>query len=305
MPSTSDATGATSMQGALSFNQGLTLPGNMMPQLDPPPPEVIPENPTNREIFELMTKTETRLMSQMNGFRVAAEKRFTSLEGKASNALEMTGVLNVNVDKNTSNIAQLGSKMSSITEDNVKLNGLLKTAMTRLTEIEGNVNDLDREGRRKNVRLLNVPEDKDEDCILKVANMIKNNSLGAQAQELPLNEIVKSVENAHRIGKVLDGRNRHMLVKFQSGPLRDDVMRTHKSRGKRTKEGYDMKDDYSKTDKKTHGRYAPYLKRIFELDGTKVFFKHGNFRHKGVWYAAEEFDNILLNYGINLQSGGV
>ena len=240
----------------------------------------------------------------MNGFRVAADERFKSLETKASSALQLTSVLNDNVDKNTSNIAQLAIKVSSINDDNVKLNDLLKNAMVRLTELEGNVTDLDRENRRKNLRLLNVPEDKDEDCVLKVANMIKNNALGAQANELPLNEIVKSVENAHRIGKTMDGRNRHMLVKFQTGPCRDEVMRTHKSRGRRTKEGFDMKDDLSKTDKKTHGRYAPYLKRIFELDGSKVFFKHGNFRHKGVWYAEEEFGTILQNYGINVEPRG-
>ena len=168
--------------------------------------------------------------------------------------------------------------------------------------MEANVADLDRENIRKNIRLLNVPEDNDEDCILKVANMIKDNALGTQAQELPLNELVKSVENAHRIGKPMDGRNRHLLIKFNTGPFRDEVMRAHKSRGRKTREGIDMKDDLAKSDKKVHLKYAPYLKQIYDIDGSKIFFKHGNFRYKGVWYSESEFKAVLQNYGINVTS---
>ena len=65
-------------------------------------------------------------------------------------------------------------------------------------------------------------------------------------------------------------------------------------------EGFDLKVDYAKSDKKVHVKYALYLKRIFDIDGYKIFFKHWNFRHKGVWYSEGEFKMVLQNYGINV-----
>ena len=286
---------------SLTTSDAFSAAANEMPaQEHTAVPGVIPANPTNREIYELMTQTQINIMSQVNGFRVSAEERLNSLEAKASSALEATGILNSKTDTNSQNLSHIANRTKALESDNTKLNNMLKDALERLTEVESSVTDLDRENRRKNFRLINVPEDKDEDCILKVANMIKNNALGTQSQDLSLNDLVKSVENAHRIGKPMEGRNRHLLVKFQTGPFRDDLMRSHKSRGKKTREGFDLKDDMAKSDKKIHVRYAPLLKRIYDIDGSKVFFKHGNFRYKGVWYSESEFKTILQNYGIQV-----
>ena len=198
-----------------------------------------------------------------------------------------------NESKNTAKIKTVETKTTNYEADTSRIDILLKDALSRITELEQGVVALDRENRDKNVRILNIPEEVGENCMIKVANMIKSNGLIQHATDIPLNVVVNSIENAHRIGKLLVGRKRHVLVKFHSSVSRDEVMRTFKSRGRKTTEGFEIKDDLAKEDKKTHSKYAPYMKRMFEINGARVFFKHGNFRLNGAWYSEEEFKKLI------------
>lgn len=129
--------------------------------------------------------------------------------------------------------SQVSATGSTATAGDKLQNNMLASAIGRISELEKGVVALDRENRDKNIRFINAPEEGQDNCIIKVANMIKNNNLVQHAHNLPLNDIVRAIENAHRIGKVIVGHNRHILVKFHSNVYRDEVMRMFKACGKK------------------------------------------------------------------------
>ena len=281
---------------AILYNMAKHLESNMdeMPlPVELTIPGVIPANPTNHELFELMTKTQIMLASQLNAFSSDTTTRLQSLEDKASTSIAKATELSSEIITNAAKIKAVENKNINHEAETGRLDNLLKDALSRITELEHGVVSLDRENRDKNIRILNIPEEKEENCMIKIATMIKANSLIQHAENIPLNDVVKLIENAHRIGKLLFGRTRHVLVKFHSSVSRDEIMRTFKSRGRKTSEGFEIKDDLAREAKKTHTKYAPYMKRMYEINGARVFFKHGNFRLNGVWYSEEEFKKLI------------
>lgn len=167
--------------------------------------------------------------------------------------------------------SQVSATGSTATAGDKLQNNMLASAIGRISELEKGVVALDRENRDKNIRFINAPEEGQDNCIIKVANMIKNNNLVQHAHNLPLNDIVRAIENAHRIGKVIVGHNRHILVKFHSNVYRDEVMRMFKACGKKPVEWFEFKDYLAREDKKVHVKYAPYMKRMFDNNGTSLF----------------------------------
>lgn len=105
---------------------------------------------------------------------------------------------------------------------------------------------------------------------------------------------MKSIKDAHRVGRHIDGKHRTILVKLYSLRLRDDIIRACKSRGGKTREGYSILDDRTKNDSKIHARNVPIMQQWHDFDKTKVFYKHGVFKVKGVWYTEQEFQKLQI-----------
>ena len=246
-------------------------------------PTKIPENPTTKELFELMCNTQALLM----GFQHSTDVRLDSLETKASTNIDKLTTISLIVEANKSNIAVSTGKLEGIEGSTKELRSDLGSAIERIAELEKGLNQLDRNVRNYNLRFFEVREDADENCILKVATAIKNNLYCTP--QMPLDEVVKSIEGAYRLGKEKVGQHRPILVRFYAKNMRDNVVQACKKKGGKSVEGYSITDDRTQPDRAIHARNVPYMKQWYDLDGTKIFYKHSNFRVRGVWYTEAEF----------------
>ena len=241
---------------------GLAMPITM--------PTRIPENPTTKELFELMTNTQALLM----GFQQSTDLRLRSLETKASTNIDKLDEISRSVESNKTNIDLSTAKIGGLEGSTREIKTDLGNALERIAELEKGLNQLDRNVRSYNLRFLQVREDANENCILKVATAIKNNSYCTRNPHLSLDEVMKGIEGAHRLGKDKVGQHRPILVRFYAKNLRDDVVQACKKKGGKTAEGYSITDDRTMPDTVIHARNLPYMQQWYDLDGTKIFYKH-------------------------------
>ena len=75
-----------------------------------------------------------------------------------------------------------------------------------ITTLDNEMNNLQRYTRGFNLRILGMAEDENEDCVASVDNLLKDYF---DISGFP-------IENAHRIGKRIAGKPRHMIARFHS-----------------------------------------------------------------------------------------
>ena len=247
----------------------------------------IPENPTNKQLYELMSSTQTMLQ----GFQQTTDLRLKTLESKASSNDVKLGEMSQNIETNRVQISSNTVTVHSIDTENKRLNGILKSALERINELEMGLNWVDRTVRDNNLRVLNVPEEEGEKCVLKIATVIQNNSYTGD-RSMSLESVLQSIEYAHRVGKEVIGKPRTMLVKFHSKDSRDCVISACKKKGGKSVEGCVFLDDRTQPDRTIHARNVPIMQKWFAHDGTKIFYKYGKFRVRGVWYSEADFKKL-------------
>ena len=196
--------------------------GSSIPSSNPVPadPAAIPANPSTKELYQLMRNTHLLLA----GFQQSAELRLESLEKKASTNIAQLNTVKSQVDINIANISHVNTKSTSATAENKRLSDMLQSALVRLDTLEKDVNFIDRGIRGHNLCFINIPEESDENCLIKIANVIKNNAFNTSAPNMSIDDIARSMDEAHRVGKQQAGQHRQIIVKLHSKRLRDDII---------------------------------------------------------------------------------
>ena len=131
-------------------------------------------------------------------------------------------------------------------------------------------NQSERLSRRNNVRLVGIgeaPHGERENCNEIVEEIIHTKF-----------EVSTKVERAHRDGKKVDGRPRHILVKFLSYRDKVDIMR--RARDTLKNERYFVVDDLTQTDLKEKQKWNKRVQDLYK-DGTKLRFYAGKWRQAG------------------------
>lgn len=246
--------------------------------------------PTIDQMFETIQKNQMVLLTHLSNFQSSTETRLESLEKKAGTSIEQVGALGGKLKSAIIDISSVKKQSAENATDIATLSSSLKSALERISTLENDVLNLDRYNRQYSLKILDIPEEPNEDCKMKVAGVIKNNKLLPNCENLNASTISYQIENAHRIGKIYMGRNRHMLVRFHAVPFRDTIMRTVKKLpGGKTREGYVLHDDMNITDRQIKDRHSEITKSHYDFDRTHVLYKRGKFLVKGQWLTEEEY----------------
>ena len=131
-------------------------------------------------------------------------------------------------------------------------------------------NKSERFSRRNNVRLVGVPEAPQgvrEDPVTIVEEILHTKF-----------NVNTKVERAHRDGRKVDGRPRHILLKFLSYREKVDVMR--RARETLRDENYFFTDDLTPTDLEEKKKWSKRVQEMYNK-GTKLRFFSGKWRQAG------------------------
>ncbi|CAF1433711.1 unnamed protein product [Didymodactylos carnosus] len=105
---------------------------------------------------------------------------------------------------------------------NVLLGPILEMIEQCVKSLEQRMDDLERYNRTWCVRLLGVPEKTNEDTTAIFVNTVNQHLDNVSISN-------NDIENSHRIGKRSDDKNRPIIVRFYSRPLRLKVLRASSS----------------------------------------------------------------------------
>ena len=132
-------------------------------------------------------------------------------------------------------------------------------------EIAANKNE--RFLRRNNIRLVGIPEPREghrEECVQIVEDILRNHF-----------NIDRKVERAHRDGRKVEGRQRHILIKLLSYRDKIDIMR--KNREVLKNESFFIVDDLTPADLREKQKWSKQVQELFR-SGTKLRFYAGKWR---------------------------
>ncbi|KAJ8043294.1 hypothetical protein HOLleu_10318 [Holothuria leucospilota] len=154
--------------------------------------------------------------------------------------------------------------ISSLQEKNVKLAKKVDELKKRQKDQEQLLNKQERHSRRNNFRIVGIKQEKDEDC-LKIASGILC-KMGFPDPKL---------ERAHRDGRAVEGRDRHILVKLSF--FQDKVKVMKNARRLLEGENFYITDDLTKKDLSEKRRWRDQVSDLYR-QGTRLHFSGGYWR---------------------------
>ena len=216
------------------------------------------------EFFASSTKRFERMINSAVERFIA---KLNELEGNISASLDFE---RERIDKLQEKQAKMEKKMEEMEKE---MNELKAQAAKNAIA----TNKSERFSRRNNIRLVGVkevPQGQREECVDIVEEILREKF-----------DMHCKVERAHRDGRRVEGRPRHILFKFLSYRQKVDVMK--RAREALKNDPYFFVDDLTPLDLQEKQKY---VKRVQELyrDGTKLRFYAGKWRNAGG--AAYNFD---------------
>ena len=207
-------------------------------------------------------------------FKQATEGFQSMIKKAVDQCLEKLTTLESSVDASI----QFERKRVDALEENQKLlESKMKKMEKEITELRSEVmknkiaaNKTERISRRNNVRFVGVPESPQgqrEDCVEAVEGLLRSKF-----------EMNTKLERAHRDGRKLEGRPRHILVKFLSYREKVDVMR--RAREALKDERYFVVDDLTQSDLEEKRKWRDQVQEMYKK-GTKLSFYAGKWRQHG------------------------
>ena len=107
------------------------------------------------------------------------------------------------------------SELESRIKELENITPLLDKADKQLSDHSEKINKLERFSRRNNVKIIGLPQDKNEDCLVIVSKLLTDRF------DMPNIQL----ERAHRDGPKTPGRPQHVLVKFNGYQHKIKVLR--------------------------------------------------------------------------------
>ena len=168
-------------------------------------------------------------------------------------------------------------RVDAIEENQKMMESKMKMMEKEVEELRSEVmknkiaaNKSERISRRNNVRIVGIPEPPQgqrEDCADVVESLLRSKF-----------EMDTKVERAHRDGRKVEGRPRHILVKFLSYREKVDVMR--RARDALKDERCFIVDDLTQSDLEEKQKWRDQVQEIYKK-GTKLRFYAGKWRQNG------------------------
>ncbi|PIK48050.1 hypothetical protein BSL78_15085 [Apostichopus japonicus] len=162
-------------------------------------------------------------------------------------------------------------EINKLKSENSKLNRLCADLGNRVTSLESSLdlhssllNKNERFLRKNNLRIVGYKTQPSEDCLEITKEVLKK--VGIQEAKL---------ERAHRDGKAVQGRSRHILVKLSF--FQDKLFAMKYAREKLKGSDYFITDDLTLTDLKEKRRWAKEVSDLYK-SGTKLRFQRGMWR---------------------------
>lgn len=154
------------------------------------------------------------------------------------------------INVNQEEINDMKHNQSSMKKDFEKLKSGMERVLQQVDLLQETNNKLERFSRKNNLRLIGVAENKHEDCIAVVSQMLID-KFGMQGIE---------IERAHRVGKFQTGKTRQIifrLLKFQ------DKLQIFRSKPLEKLKGTNMKikDDLSDADQEKLIKFQPAIEK--------------------------------------------
>ena len=212
----------------------------------------------NLELYfrETTNKFENMIRKAVDSFIAKLEDLESSLGASLEFERRRIDTLQSNQDKMMKQINDMEKEMS-----------VLKS---QIAQQEIAANKSERFSRRNNIRLVGIPEPAEghqEDCIQIIEKILQTRF-----------SISSKVERAHRDGKKVEGRPRHILIKLLSYRDKVDVMR--KNREALKDDRYFIVDDLTPVDLREKQKHSKQVQDLYKA-GTKLRFYAGKWRKLG------------------------
>ena len=155
--------------------------------------------------------------------------------------------------------------------------------------------------RKNNIRLYNIPENRNADIEDVVINLV-NKHLPYKQTEFD----ERTFENVHRIGRAKSETTRIVIAHFCNYKDKRSLMSVKGSF--REKENVSMSDDYSTETAQNHKEIFPVYKSIQEKleelgePCNTVYLKQDKLSFKGEWYTADELENLPTGFSPELST---
>ena len=154
--------------------------------------------------------------------------------------------------------------------------------------MESEINSMERYTRRFNVRVVGIPEEKDENCQEKLTALFTNH----------LGVVGDVVENAHRSGVAKQGTTRHIIARLHSRPVRAQIIRA----SRQVTLPFRIIDDLSTRDLTEKKRVASYMKHLYDT-GHRPSFRNGRVYSNGRAVGVEYINSFLARESQQAPSG--
>ena len=168
-------------------------------------------------------------------------------------------------------ILDMRQTIDVLTKENDSLKERCDTLEGRVAKLEQQsqqqdilINKQERFSRRNNLRIVGLKSSRDENCLEMAAKVF---------EEVGVSDC--KIERAHRDGKIVTGRDRHLLVKLSFYQDKISVLRN--ARKALASKPYYIVDDLTQTDLKEKTKWRSQVQELFE-NGTKLRFSGGCWR---------------------------
>lgn len=159
------------------------------------------------------------------------------------------------------------------TKELEKLTAQVLQAQETLTKHAEQLNKLERFSRRNNIRIIGLPQDKNEDCLALTTKILE--------EKFDLHNI--KLERAHRDGPKIQGRPQHLLAKVNC--YQDKVNILRKQRQVLADVPYFCVEDLTRQDLQEKRLWSSQVSKAYQ-EGKKYRFVAGKWRDHGGVLAA-------------------
>ena len=233
-----------------------------------------PTQPSSHAATEPVVEREGIPSSLEEYFQKTTERFENMIRNAVESFLEKLDQLKLNMEASLEfERKRVDDLVKDQNEMKTKVKAMEKEIVVLQLEVQRNKvanNTSERFSRRNNVRLVGVqeaPQGVREDPVTIVEEIL-----------LSKFTVNTKVERAHRDGKKVDGRPRHILLKFLSYREKVDVMR--RARETLKDENYFFTDDLTPTDLEEKKKWSKRVQEMYHK-GTKLRFFSGKWRQAG------------------------
>ncbi|KAJ8020282.1 LINE-1 retrotransposable element ORF1 protein [Holothuria leucospilota] len=230
-----------------------------------------PKGSVNRKRQE-DSNSQRKLTSNLIGLSTSRSNR-TRDDSESDTEQDRTLLREINTLQDNCNkaILDLRHTIDELTTENATLKQkctVLDQKVVKLEEAsklhDQQINKQERFSRRNNVRIVGVDSSEGENCLQIAAQIFEEAGVSQY-----------KIERAHRDGKFVEGRNRHILVKCSF--FQDKILILRNARNALQSKPYFIIDDLTQVDLREKRKWSNKVQDLFR-NGTRLHFSGGSWR---------------------------